>query len=108
MDYPTRTVFYSMTETENDYNEVVKTRVVSFTTGTRPATVSFKDKLQSDVSVSGEQHYLFTRKNPNTLGVKVNDELTMPGVSIKFYRVLAIDPKLTNRKELMFLVDALE
>lgn len=109
MDYPIKATFYKQIKSENDYNEVVSTNVLSFSTGTRPATVSFKDKLQGgQLAVSGDQQYLFARKNPNTLSVKVNDQLQLPARSDKFYRVTAIDQKLTDRKELMFLIDALD
>jgi hypothetical protein len=106
--YPIRTVFYTMTKTENDYGEVLKDRVLSFSTGSRPITMSFKDKMQGEISLDGERQFLYVRKNSNTSTVKIGDHLDMPAVSPKMYEVIGIDQKLTDRRELIFLIDALE
>lgn len=108
MNYPIKTQFYGMTETENDYGEVEKTKAVSFTIGSRPVTMNFKDALQGQLSLDGERQYLYVRKTPKTTNVKVGDELILVGVSSKTYQVLAVDPKITDRSEIMFLIDALE
>ena len=108
MQYPIRTDFYTSINSENEYGEVIKTQTASFTTGCRPQVVSFKDAMQSGISLDGERHYLYARKNPNTLSVKIGDQVRMPNVSSKNYKVIGIDPKLTDRAELMFLIDAVE
>lgn len=108
MKYPVRTEFFASTNTENAYGEVIKAQTPTFETGCRSAMVSFKDAMQSNLSVDGERQYLYARKNPNTLAVKLGDEVRMPNVSGKTYSVIGIDPKLTDRAELMFLIDAKE
>lgn len=107
-EYPIKATFYTMSGSENGYGEVLNARTVSFSTGARPITVSFKDAMQSQIAVNGERQYLYVRKTPKTLAVKVGDELDLSGVSSKTYEVVAVDPKLNDRRELMFLIDALE
>ncbi|MBQ2262725.1 MAG: hypothetical protein II336_15305 [Loktanella sp.] len=108
MQYPLKADFYAVTITENHYGEVIKTPVVAFSTGARAATMNYKDALQGGLSLDGERQYVYVRKNPRTLSVKVGDQVRFAGPSTKTYEVLGIDPKLTNRGELLFLVDALE
>lgn len=108
MAYPVRAVFYSMTPTENEYGELEHSRAVSFTTGSRPITMSFKDKVQGDLSLDGEQTFLYVRKNNHTTSVKVGDELQLPNTSSKDYRVIGIDQKLIDRRELLLIIDAKE
>ncbi len=108
MQYPIRTDFYTSTNSENEYGEVIKSQEPTFTTGCRPVMVSFKDAMQNNISLDGERQYLYARKNPNTLSVKIGDQIRMPNVSSKNYSVIGIDPKLTDRAELMFLIDVRE
>ncbi|MFN3895766.1 MAG: hypothetical protein ACK4KU_14675 [Acinetobacter sp.] len=107
MQYPIRATFFELTKAENDYGEVISTAAVAFSTGCRAITMNYKDALQGGLSLDGERQYIYVRKNPNTLSVKIGDEVTL-NKSPKTYKVLGIDPKLISRGELMFLVDALE
>ena len=107
MLYPIKATFYAMTSSENDYGEVTKTKAVSFSTGSNPVTLSFKDRIQGQIALDGEKLYLNVRKNPHTSAVKVGDHVTLHG-SIKTYNVIGIDQKLTDRSALVMLIDALE
>jgi hypothetical protein len=108
MDYPVRTVFHFVTMTENDYGETVESVLPGFVTGTRPATASFKAQMQAGLKLDGDQQYIWVRKNPNTTKIKLRDRVTFPTISGKWFKVIAIDQMLSNRDELMFMVDALE
>jgi hypothetical protein len=108
MRYPVRTEFFKATETENDYSEIVKSYDPLVVIGCRPNIVSFKDSMQGGISLDGERQYLYSRKTTETMKVEVGDQVTMPSVSDKTYEVIAIDPMLTNRSEIMFLIDGLE
>ncbi|QCO57455.1 hypothetical protein EOK75_17225 (plasmid) [Pseudorhodobacter turbinis] len=108
MKYPIKVSFLARTGTTNSYHEVEYTYEESFNTGGRPATVSFKDSLQGNISVSGDRQYLYVRKNPLTATVVNGTRLTMPGVSSSIFEVIAVDSRLTDRAELMFLIDRLE
>lgn len=79
-----------------------------FVTGTRPATVSFKAQMQAELKLNGDQQYVWARKNPNTTKIKIGDRVTFPSVSDTWFKVIAVDQMLSNRDELMFMVDALE
>lgn len=110
MMYPTKAVFFPVVTSENAYGELVPTvdANTSFSTGVRTGTVSFKDKLQGNIEISGEQLYLYTRKNTNTLSVSEGDRVTLPGVSSRTYKIEGIDHKHEQRAEIVFFVDAVE
>lgn len=108
MKYPVKATFYTISETQNAYNEVVKTPVVSFSTGVRPTTVSFKDQIAGGQSVSGKQFYLYTRKNPNTKSVSVGDYVKLSELASETFEVIGVDPMYANRSELLMFIDLVE
>jgi hypothetical protein len=108
MDYQVRTVFHPISHTENEYGETVETVLPGFVAGARPVTMSFKDQLQTDLKVTGDQQFIWTRKTPKTMTVKVGDRMILPSLSTRWFKIIAIDLMYANRDQLLFLVDALE
>jgi hypothetical protein len=108
MNYPVRTTFYAMTDTENEYGEVVSVRSTPFTIGSRPKTMQFKDALQTNLALDVDRQYVTVRKTPKTSNIQTGDEVTMLGVSSRAYTVSAIDLKFANRGELLFLINSME
>lgn len=106
--YPTKTSFYKPVFTTNDYGEPIATKGATFTTGSRVVTMSFKDRFVSNQAVDTTALWVYIRRNTNTLAVAVGDYVTLPLVSSDDYKVLGVDPKLSQRGELLFLVEKVE
>jgi hypothetical protein len=105
MNYPTKATFSVVTETKGSFGEWIETANVAFSTGVRAKTVAFKDKLSNGQKLSGEQLYLYTRKNPNTLSVSVGDSVELQG---RAYEVKGIDADHSQWSEMVFFVDRKE
>lgn len=105
LTYPKKADFYTKSDTYNDYEELVSTGVLAFSTGVRISTLSFTDVVKATGTVDTSKFYVYTRKNPNTLAIVTGDYLKVDGVA---FEVQGIDPKYGNRAEIMFFVDVLE
>ena len=105
MTHPKKADFYTNSITYNDYGEEEYSSSLSFTTGVRLSTLSFKEEVKSKGTVDTTKMFCFARKNTNTLTVSTKDFVKVDGVS---YEVVGIDPKHGKRSEIMFLLDLVE
>jgi uncharacterized protein (DUF342 family) len=100
--------FYTVGEAKNSYQETVKTPILSFSTGVRVKTVTFKDKVVSGQNVDGESILVFARKNGLTSGVNEGHQFKLPAHSDSFFEVRGVDPNYGKTDELVFFADKLE
>lgn len=105
LTHPTKADFYTRSATYNAYGEEVYTSALSFSTGVKLATMSFKDEVKATGTVDATKFYCYTRKNTNTLTVVKGDYVKVGSLN---YEVIGIDPMHGNRAEIMFLLDLLE
>jgi hypothetical protein len=105
MTHPKKADFYTNSVTYNDYGEEVYSSTLSFTTGVRLSTMSFKETLKTKSAVDTTKLFCFARKNTNTLTVSTRDFVKVDGVA---YQVVGVDPKHGDRAEIMFLLDIVE
>lgn len=106
MSYPNKASFYQATYADSGYGESVATTIELVTTGARIVTERFIDQLQGQVSLSGDRQYVYVRKSSKTLQIKVGDKVRLKGLNQRDYKVVAVDPILSNRSEVLFLIDA--
>lgn len=105
LSHPKKADFYTRSTTYNDYGEEVYSSTLSFSTGVRLNTLSFKDAVKSTGTVDTTKFYCYARKNTNTLAVVKGDYMKVDSLN---YEVVGIDPMYSKRSEIMFLVDLLE
>jgi hypothetical protein len=105
LTFPKKAEFYTKSDTYNDYGEPVSTGTLSFTTGVRLTTLSFKELLRSTGTIDTSKFFVFTRKNPNTTTVVVGDFMKVDGQT---FEVTGVDPIYGKRSEITFLVDLVE
>jgi hypothetical protein len=105
LTFPKKAEFYTKSDTYNDYGEPIASGALSFTTGVRMTTLSFKDMVKATGTIDTSQFFVFTRKNPNTLAVVVGDFIKVDGQS---FEVIGIDPIYGKRSDITFLVDLIE
>ena len=105
LKFPKKAEFYTKSDTYNDYGEPVSTGALSFTTGVRMTTLSFKDMVKATGTIDSSKFFVFTRKNPNTLAVVVGDFLKVDGQA---FEVTGVDPIYGKRADITFLVDLIE
>lgn len=105
LSFPTRADFYTKSVAYNDYGEEVASGALAFSTGVRLTTLSFKEALKATGTIDTSMFFIFTRKNPNTLGVVVGDFVKVGGRTLE---VTGVDPVYGKRAEITFLVDLIE
>ena len=105
MTFPKKADFYTKSDTYNDYGEPISTGALSFTTGVRIATLSFKEVLKATGTIDTSKFFVFTRKNPNTTTVVAGDFMKVDGQT---FEVTGVDPIYGKRSEITFLVDLVE
>ena len=105
LSHPKKASFYSSTTTYDDSGAEVKTNTLSFNTGVRLVTLSFKEQVRATGTVDTTKFHCYTRKNTNTLTVAAGDYVSVDGVS---YQVMGVDPMHQNRAEIMFLFDMVD
>lgn len=105
LTHPKKADFYTRSVTYNDYGEEVYASTLSFSTGVRLNTLSFKDVIKSTGTVDSTKFFCHTRKNTNTIAVVKGDYMRVDGVN---FEVVGIDPMYSKRSEIMFLVDLIE
>ena len=105
LTFPKKAEFYTKSDTYNDYGEPVASGALSFTTGVRMTTLSFKDMVKATGTIDPSKFFVFTRKNPNTSAVVVGDFVKVDGQA---FEVVGVDPIYGKRSEITFLVDLIE
>ena len=105
LTFPKKAEFYTKSDTYNDYGEPISTGALSFTTGVRMTTLSFKEMLRATGTIDTSKFFVFTRKNPNTTAVVAGDFVKVDGQT---FEVTGVDPIYGKRSEITFLVDLLE
>ena len=105
LKFPKKADFYTKSDTYNDYGEPVASAALSFTTGVRVTTLSFKDMVKATGTIDTSKFFVFTRKNPNTTSVVTGDFMKVDGQT---FEVIGVDPIYGKRAEITFLVDLLE
>ena len=84
--------FYKSTITKGDYQEDILSWAHQFSTGVKTKTVTFKDKLAAQQSVSD------VSLNPNTMAIESNWQVELAGDR---YEVNGIDANPSNRSEIV-------
>jgi len=105
LTFPNKADFYSKLDTYNDYGEPIPSVTLSFTTGVRMTTLSFKDMVKATGTIDTSKFFLFTRKNPNTLSIQTGDFVKVGGQT---FEVTGVDPIYGKRADITFLVDLVE
>lgn len=105
LTFPKKAEFYTKSDTYNDYGEPIASGLLSFTTGVRITTLSFKDMVKATGTIDTSKFFVFTRKNPNTLAVVVGDFMKVDGQT---FEITGVDPIYGKRSEITFLVDLVE
>ena len=105
LTFPKKAGFYTNVVAYNEYNEPISTGALSFTTGVRLTTLSFKELLRATGTIDTSKFFVFTRKNPNTTSVVVGDFMKVDGQT---FEVTGVDPIYGKRSEITFLVDLVE
>ena len=105
LTFPKKAEFYAKSDTYNDYGEPISTGALSFTTGVRMTTLSFKDMVKATGTIDTSKFFVFTRKNPNTLAIVTGDFMKVDGQT---FEVTGVDPIYGKRSEITFLVDLVE
>ena len=105
LTFPKKASFYTKAVTYNDYGEPISTGTLSFETGVRMTTLSFKDMVKSTGTIDTGKFYVNTRKNTNTLSVVAGDFAKVDGQT---FEITGVDPKYGNRTDIMFLADLVE
>lgn len=90
--------FYQPTITKGDYQEDILSWAHQFSSGVRTKTVTFKDKLAAQQSVSDVSLLVYCRKNPNTMAIESNWQVELAGDR---YEVNGIDANPSNLSEIV-------
>ncbi|WP_083225567.1 phage head completion protein [Neptunicoccus sediminis] len=98
-----KATFYRPTITKNEYQEDVKAWGLEFSTGVDVKTVSFKDKLANQQSVSDESILVYCRKNSNSLSIKSGWQARFTDNSI--FEVSGIDSAKGKMGELILFCE---
>ena len=108
LQYPTKTTFYKLIKTKDSLGQMIETKGSSFTTGARVATLSFKEIISTGQAIDTTSLWVYVRRNPSTMSIATGDYVMCSQVSSYNYKVIGVDPKLSQRDEILFLVEKIE
>lgn len=90
--------FYTPTISKGEFQEDILSWAHQFSTGVKTKTVTFKDKLAAQQSVSDISLLVYCRQNPNTMAIESDWQVELAGDR---YEVNGIDANPSNRSEII-------